>query len=78
MAVSHSEFWQRYFYKLHRLEQVGRGGWFPLRVGTPGKELCEAGPRGPRRFLFLEGQGSGLPFLGTCPRCAWGVKGPGM
>lgn len=33
MAVSHSEFWQRYFYKVHRLEQVGQevdvspGGW---------------------------------------------------
>lgn len=24
MAVSHSEFWQRYFYKVHRLEQVGQ------------------------------------------------------
>lgn len=22
-AVSHLEFWQRYFYKVHRLEQVG-------------------------------------------------------
>lgn len=26
MAVSHSEFWQRYFYKVHRLEQVGQEG----------------------------------------------------
>lgn len=24
VAVSHSEFWQRYFYKVHRLEQVGQ------------------------------------------------------
>lgn len=29
MAVSHSEFWQRYFYKVHRLEQVGQAGGLP-------------------------------------------------
>lgn len=29
MAVSHSEFWQRYFYKVHRLEQVGQRGCLP-------------------------------------------------
>lgn len=41
MAVSHLEFWQRYFYKLHCLQQVGQaglgglpGGAFPGKMGS--------------------------------------------